>query len=215
MLDVDYVVWDFDGVLNANIVDGRFIWADHFERDLGQSLDVFCQAIFNEEFASVIRGERDLLEHVSAWSQAVGCAHAPEHVLRYWFQADHRTDPTMLALLQRVTKAGVGNVIATNNERHRAAYIEHEMGFAERVQKVYASGRLRYAKPERAFFQHVGNDLGAAPARLLLIDDNEDNVRVARALGWHAHHFVPFDYAGLEARLGLPKETGTDGRGPV
>ncbi|MEL6563335.1 MAG: hypothetical protein AAFQ59_02740 [Pseudomonadota bacterium] len=35
MTDTPILVWDFDGVLNANTVDGRFVWADRLAQDWG------------------------------------------------------------------------------------------------------------------------------------------------------------------------------------
>ena len=201
MIDVDYVVWDFDGVLNANIVDGRFIWADNFERDIGQSLESFTRAIFNAEFDRILRGEKDLLAHVSAWLTAVACARSPESILRYWFESDSHVDLELLAVMERVAAAGGKNIIATNNELRRASYIEKEMGFGSRVERIFASGRMRCLKPEAKFFREVTRER-VSPGRVILIDDNHQNLRAARDLGWHTHHFAG-DYDRLKARLGL------------
>jgi putative hydrolase of the HAD superfamily len=202
MIDVDYVVWDFDGVLNANIVDGRFIWADHFERDIGLSLESFSRAIFNEEFDSILRGDKDLLDHVSAWSTAMGCARPPESILRYWFESDSHIDLEMLEILQRVAAAGGKNIIATNNDPRRTLFIENEMELGARVARIFSSGRMGCLKPEAEFFGRVTDELGVSADRVILIDDNLPNLRAARDLGWQTHHFSG-DYASLKARLGL------------
>ena len=55
------IVWDFDGVLNRNVVDGRFIWADRIEADLGIKLDPFSDYIFGSgRIHSIVRGDMDL-----------------------------------------------------------------------------------------------------------------------------------------------------------
>ena len=59
------IAWDFDGVLNQNIRDGVFLWAQHFERDLGQSLDVFTNHIFRNDFDRIIIGQEDLRDRVA------------------------------------------------------------------------------------------------------------------------------------------------------
>jgi len=201
VIDVDYVVWDFDGVLNANIVDGRFIWADHFERDIGHSLEDFSRAIFNEDFARVVCGAKDVVDHISSWTEAVGYDPGPEHLLAYWLRADAHLDPKMVDLMRRVAHAGAKNVIATNNEARRASYIENEMGLGRHVVRIFASGHLRCAKPAPEFFTLITEDLGVSPARLILIDDNRANVEAAAGLGWHTHQFQTAGHAPLEARL--------------
>src|SRR5919106_1708658 len=190
MIDVDYVVWDFDGVLNANIIDGRFIWADHFERDIGESLESFTRAIFNEEFERILRGEKDLLDHLSAWSTAIGCARPPESILRYWFESDSHIDLEMLDILRSVAAAGRKNIIATNNDPLRTLFIENEMGFGARVERIFSSGRMQCLKPEAEFFRRVTHDLGVSADRVILIDNNRRNLGAARDLGWQTHHFA-------------------------
>jgi putative hydrolase of the HAD superfamily len=202
MIDVDYVVWDFDGVLNANIVNGRFIWADHFERDIGASLESFIRAIFNEEFERILCGEKDLLDQVSAWSTAVGCARTAESILRYWFESDSHIDLEMLQILQNVAAAGRKNIIATNNDPRRTLFIENEMEFGARVERVFSSGRMGCLKPDTEFFRQVTDELGVSADRIILIDDSLPNLKAARNLGWQTHHFTG-DYNSLRTRLGL------------
>lgn len=203
MIDVDCVVWDFDGVLNRNMVDGRFVWQEDFERDIRQSLESFQEAIFTDTFPEILRGRIDLLGHVAAWTESVGYAPGAAAILDYWFAKDARPDPRMLENMERLAAAGLQQAIATNNEARRTAYIEQEMGFGRRVEAIFSSGRLGCAKPDREFFDTVREVLGTAAERLLLIDDSAANVAAAEALGWQAFLFRDLDYAGLEARLGL------------
>ncbi len=203
MTDVDYVVWDFDGVLNRNMVEGRFVWQENFERDIGRSLEDFHEAVFTDAFAEIIRGRIDLLDHVAAWTDRVRYAPGAAALLDYWFAKDARPDERMLVVMEKLAAAGRKQAIATNNEARRTAYIENEMNFGQRVEAIFSSGRLGHAKPDRAFFDTVREALGTAPERLLLVDDSAANVAAAEALGWQAHLFRDLDYAGLEARLGF------------
>jgi putative hydrolase of the HAD superfamily len=203
VIDVDYVVWDFDGVLNANIVDGRFIWARHFERDIGEPLESFSRAIFNEEFERILCGEKDLLDHLAAWVTTTACARTPESILRYWFESDSHLDLEVLEILKSVAAAGRKSIIATNNDPLRTLFIENEMGLGAHVERIFSSGRMGRLKPEPEFFAHIVAALGVSPDRLILIDDNLLNLKVAGASGWHTHHFAAFDYDSLKARLEL------------
>ncbi|WP_254695409.1 HAD-IA family hydrolase [Oceanicola sp. D3] len=53
---IEAIAWDFDGVLNRCVENGRFLWAKDFERDTGQSLAGFQQAVFGAGFREVIEG---------------------------------------------------------------------------------------------------------------------------------------------------------------
>ena len=203
MIDVEYVVWDFDGVLNRNVVDGRFVWQDDLEQDTGQSPDAFQKAVFTDVFGEIMRGRVDLLDHIAAWTDHVGYAPGAAAFLEYWFARDALPDERMVMVMEKLAAAGRRQVIATNNEPRRASYIEHEMRFGQRVDRIFSSGRMGCAKPDEEFFETVREALGVAPEQLILVDDSAANVAVAKALGWQAHLFRNLDYSGLEARLGL------------
>jgi putative hydrolase of the HAD superfamily len=67
--DIKAIAWDFDGVLNLNIDDGRFVWADTLEEDLGIPLTDFETGIFDASFHRVISGKVDLLDQFrTAWT---------------------------------------------------------------------------------------------------------------------------------------------------
>jgi putative hydrolase of the HAD superfamily len=189
MTGLKVIAWDFDGVLNQNIVDGRFRWAETFEADLGQSHALFQRHVFDREYDDVITGRVDLRDRVASWATAVGFADGPDALLAYWFAKDNLPDPAMLDLMQIMAAHRIRQVIMTNNETRRARYIEDEMGYAARVEHVFASGRIGLRKPDPAYFRHVSDWLRVAPESILLIDDVEANVRQAAALGWKSFLF--------------------------
>ncbi|MEM8802506.1 MAG: HAD-IA family hydrolase [Pseudomonadota bacterium] len=193
------IVWDFDGVLNRNVVDGRFIWADRLEADLGIDQQAFSDFIFRSgRIRSIVRGDLDLHQTVADWLVDTGHQCSADEVLAYWFEKDALPDPEILSLLQAVP---CRHVIGTNNEALRASYIETEMGFARHVERVFSSGRMGVAKPERAFFEAITAWSGVPVTETLLIDDSAANVPAARALGWQAFHFTDESRADLKRLL--------------
>ncbi|QHQ35718.1 HAD family hydrolase [Algicella marina] len=201
---ISLVAWDFDGVLNANIQDGRFIWADTFEQDIGVPVERFVQACFlSGDFDEVLVGVRDLEDVVAAWIEEECLAISPRAFMDYWFGKDVHPDMEVLDLAARLS---VRQVIATNNEAHRAGYIWGEMGFSERMDRIFAAGPMGFKKPDQRFFEEICTWADCAPAEALLIDDNVPNVEAARKFGWNAFHFSHDTRGGLEAellRLGL------------
>ncbi|MFA3918128.1 HAD family hydrolase [Ruegeria hyattellae] len=189
MAEPSIIAWDFDGVLNRNIRDGVFLWAENFERDLGQSLDVFTKHIFADDFDRFITGQEDLRDRVASWANLVGFDPGPDALLEYWFSNDALPDVEVLKVQAALSARGIKHVIATNNEARRARYIETVMGFADRVGYVFASGRMGVRKPDPAFYVRITETLDVAPERMLLIDDYQASVDAARAIGWQAHFF--------------------------
>ena len=197
------IAWDFDGVLNRNIRDGRFLWAERFEDDLGQSLDAFNRFVFGDRWDRILTGQEDLRDRLTQWADVVGFEGGADRMLDYWFSRDAWPDPAMLRLMDQAADQGITQVIATNNEAHRAAYIETEMGFGPRVEHIFASGRMGVRKPDPAFFNQITATLGTSPSDMLLIDDHPPNIEAAQQLGWQTFLFTGTEYDDLADTLML------------
>ena len=201
------LAWDFDGVLNRNIIDGRFVWADGFEADTGQSLDHFTATIFGKAFDEVITGRTDLRERVAAWAADVGYVPGADALLSYWFERDALPDARIGDAMRELSARGVRQIITTNNEPRRARFIETEMGFGTRVERLFASGHMGVRKPDAAFFEQVTDTLGVAPERMFLVDDAACNITAATACGWRAFHFTDQTRTRLGDVLGVTVST--------
>jgi putative hydrolase of the HAD superfamily len=194
------IAWDFDGVLNRGFQGGFHHWQATFEADLGVSAQVFNDFIFTEaHFTSVLTGRRDLLDLLAEYVATHAVPHAPQAVLDYWLTKDACADDQVLGWQAACPVPGV---IATNNERHRADFIWHRMGFSVRMRHIFASGPLGVKKPEDGFFAAIEAWSGLAPGEILLVDDAEKNVQAAAARGWQVFHFTD------DTRDGLPKVLG-------
>ena len=139
----------------------------------------------------MIAGEIDILDRLHEWTATVDTKMTAQQILDYWLAADARPDTEMLAMVQDLQARGIRQVIATNNEARRAAYISHDMGVAALVDQVFASGPMGFAKPDPAFYRHISQTLDANPGEMLMVDDKLANVTAAQDLGWHGFHFTP------------------------
>ncbi|WP_147108664.1 HAD family hydrolase [Tateyamaria sp. syn59] len=198
-MSLKIIVWDFDGVLNANIVDGRFVWADTLMEDWGIELAALAGHLFHpDRLAGIMRGHVDLRAELAAWLQIEGHEVDADEFMAYWFARDALPDGEVLAHLNR---PDARHVIGTNNEPRRASYIEEQMGFGKLVERIFASGRIGHAKPDAAYFEHIEAWSAAPRAAHILIDDTKRNVDAAQARGWEAFHFTDQSRAGLTAFL--------------
>ena len=197
------VAWDFDGVLNRNVRDGRFLWTERFEEDTGQDLATFRSHVFERDFHAVLTGREDLRDRVASWAEAVGHAPGPDALIDYWFTNDLHLDPEIAALTQRLADRGVRQVVATNNEPRRTAFLEREAGLAPAIERVLASGHLGASKPDPAFFDALARALDVPPGTILLVDDLAANVEAALAAGLGAFHLTDATRRDLAAALPL------------
>ncbi len=201
--DVKVIAWDFDGVLNRNIEDGVFIWSRDFERDLGLPLQSFHTFLFKGRFQQAMRGDADLKAMLSDWLSLHDTAHSAQDILDYWFNKDALPDANMLGYIQQLSTRNLTNIIATNNEIHRAEFIEDRMGFGGLVDHLFAAGRMRTAKPDLSYFRHIEAALNLPSRAFLLVDDMAENIEAAQLAGWQAHHHRECAYRDLEQLLGL------------
>lgn len=200
---IQVVAWDFDGVLNRNVQNGVFAWSRTFERDLGLSLHSFSRHLFDGRFQKAMKGEACLIEIVTEWTEKNAAHGRTDEILDYWFTRDALPDADTLAIVTALKGKGVRNVMATNNEVHRTNFIEHQMGFNLHVERIFAAGRMKIAKPDTSYFAHIEEELQADPSTLLLVDDMHENILAARGRGWQAFHFTEGSHAALAEALGL------------
>jgi putative hydrolase of the HAD superfamily len=108
-----------------------------------------------------------------------------------------RTDT--VAWLQRLHEEGRELYFLSNMPLPYADHLEATHGFLRRFRDGVFSARVRQIKPDAAIYELAAERFGARPEELLFMDDHEPNVKAARALGWHALHFI--DAAQAEAQL--------------
>ncbi len=202
MKRVRCIAWDFDGVLNRNVVNGHFIWQDNLA-DFGIDKSTFEAFMFADGFWPIMRGEEDLLHRLQRFKKHTSFEAEAEELLEFWFKADARPCSQMLDLMAAVQVAGLRQVIATNNEHRRSSYIENEMGFSARVEKLFSSGRMGVAKPDGAYFEAIQSELGLKPEEILFVDDYADNIEAAANCGWQVHHFPEDGHDDLRDRLAV------------
>ena len=196
------IAWDFDGVLNANVREGTFLWMKTFEEDTGLSINSLASYLFNGRCQEAMVGRADLHELVGEWAETQGVPHRAREVVDYWFDKDHIPDARTLDIVRRARDAGMTNIIATNNEVHRAQWIE-DVGFGEHMHTVFAAGRMELAKPDLAYFAHIEDAMGIFGSDVILVDDMKENVIAALDHGWHAFHFTPGSHDELARTIGL------------
>ena len=98
--------------------------------------------------------------------------------------------PGSIELVERLDARGVPLFAITNFGAEFWARFRPTAPVFDRFRDIVVSGEEKLAKPERAIFDLAARRFGHAPADMLFIDDNADNIDAARACGWQVHHFV-------------------------
>jgi putative hydrolase of the HAD superfamily len=90
--------------------------------------------------------------------------------------------PGSLELLEQLSIAYRLACLSNTNALHWPRICD-EMGLARYFECTFASHLVGMLKPDVEIFQHVIDQIGCPPARILFLDDNQLNVASARAAG--------------------------------
>jgi len=99
-------------------------------------------------------------------------------------------DPRMLGLLDTLARSGLTLGLLSNIPPELADQFLQRHAWLGRFAVLGFSCRIGYVKPEPAAFDWCVRALGVEPARILFVDDREENVRAARARGMRGHLFT-------------------------
>jgi len=108
-------------------------------------------------------------------------------------------DPRMLDLLDVLARSGLTLGLLSNIPPELAAEFRQRHAWLDRFAVLGFSCRIGHVKPEPGAFDWCIRTLGVEPARILFVDDREENVRAARARGMQGHLFT--DPATLAQRI--------------
>ena len=105
-----------------------------------------------------------------------------------WSRVDERMVDYAQSLRDQAEVALLSNIPADHADAFLAA-----QPWLRNLDYLAFSGKIGAAKPEPAAFEHCVTAMHAAPADFLFVDDREENVRAARAVGMSGHVFTGLD----------------------
>ncbi|MEU8648351.1 HAD-IA family hydrolase [Streptomyces sp. NPDC048737] len=129
-----------------------------------------------EWVASIAAGLAGLVDEETGWALGTALLESP-----------FRADVTVLELLRRA-RVRVPLVLVTNATLGLERDLE-AMGLTELADEVVSSARVGLVKPDRRILELGAARAGVRPDRCLFVDDTEENVEAAAALGMTAVHF--------------------------
>jgi putative hydrolase of the HAD superfamily len=179
---IDWILFDADGVLQS-MPSG---WPRQLQDALGDDSDALLTEISEREYGTMSGGDfRAVLADIIG---SHGLDADLDGVLDVWHQI--AVDQQMITRIGELRAAGIGCVMATNQQNVRAAYMKSLADYAGVFEKQFYSTELGVAKPSPDYFTAIVNTLGVRAERALFIDDREDNVAGAQAAGLAAEVFA-------------------------
>ncbi|MFI1507002.1 HAD family hydrolase [Streptomyces sp. NPDC020597] len=103
-----------------------------------------------------------------------------------------RVDDRMVAYVQHLRDRARVALLSNIPADHADAFVTAQ-SWLHGLDHVAFSGKIGAAKPDPAAFRHCVSALHAAPTDVLFVDDREENVRAAQAVGMNGHVFTGQD----------------------
>ena len=146
---------------------------------------------------SIERGELDGRTLHGMFREQLGFSGTPREFKRLW--CDHFTpEPGTHALLRRVSGRCKVFLLSNTNRLHYD-FIRANFEFPKRVHGAVLSYRLGMRKPEPRIYREALRRAGCRPEEAFFVDDLEENVRAAEAVGMRAMRYT--GAADLEREL--------------
>ncbi|GII94429.1 HAD-IA family hydrolase [Sinosporangium siamense] len=105
-----------------------------------------------------------------------------------WSRVDDRMVAYVQSLQDLTEVALLSNIAADHADAFLAAH-----PWLRNLDHVALSGKINAAKPDPAAFHHCVVAMQATPADFLFVDDREENVHAAHAMGMRGHVFTRLD----------------------
>ena len=171
-------IFDMGGVVSLNTdVGGKIAERLGFDTER-------LRELMREEFVRFMAGSITVKEFWRQFSSKSGLRVDEELWALYFRPRPNRR--VIKTIRELKTEARV--VAGTNTiEPH---YLHHSRnGDYDVFDRVYASHLMGLVKPDPAFYTHILDREGCAPAETVFVDDAEENVEAARKLGIHGLRF--------------------------
>jgi len=98
-----------------------------------------------------------------------------------------------LRLLRALRGKGVPVFALSNFGIESFAYAETKYPFLTEFDRRYISGHMSVTKPDPTIYQMLETDSGLSGAKLLFVDDRQENIDAAAIRGWQTHVFTSSD----------------------
>jgi len=109
---------------------------------------------------------------------------------KHWHEMVPHAYEDSVAILEGLIDQGRDVTMLTNFAADTFVEARKRFPFLDASRGVTVSGEISLIKPDVAIYEKHARDFGLRPAATIFIDDSADNVKGARAAGWHAVQFI-------------------------
>lgn len=192
MADVRAVVFDFGGVLITPVTEKVAVLAEHHGTSMHELLAVLLgprESGDDHPWHRCERGEiavADIQGLLAPYAEAAGLQLCGDE-LDALMEPTYRVLDEVLERVDALRAAGYRTALLTNTFAEFREQMDRDVGF-HRFDVVVESFAVRARKPEPAIYELTARMLGVAHDEIVYLDDFDQNLEPAVALGWQVVH---------------------------
>ena len=192
MADERAVVFDFGGVLITPVTEKVAVLAEHHGTSMHELLAVLLgprESGDDHPWHRCERGEiavADIQGLLAPYAEAAGLQLRGDE-LDALMEPTYRVLDEVLDRVDALRAAGYRTALLTNTFAEFREQMDRDVGF-HRFDVVVESFAVRARKPEPAIYEITARMLGVAHDEIVYLDDFDQNLEPAVALGWQVVH---------------------------
>lgn len=187
------------GTIASFDADGVFLRtarpANYLEQRYGLSREKM--APFLAEIGGCLIGQTDMKTILPVYLERWGIEQSVDEFLGEAFNTGSEIDPDVAQLAADLRKRGVTCCLATNQDRHRMAFLDQHLDIRSHFDRTFVSCEMGVKKPDHEFYNRISARLSGST--LVFWDDHPRNVEAAKECGWTA--FVFQDVATMQCQM--------------
>jgi 2-haloacid dehalogenase len=194
-MKIENIIFDFGGVL----VDWnpRYLYKDLFQDDI--EMEYFLQNVCTDEWNLEQDRGRSLAEATVLLQKKFPAFHSMIEIFYGKWETMLKSDiPETVALLYKL-KPNYKIYVLTNWSAETISIVYKRFSFFKEFDGIVVSGQEKLAKPNKQIFHLLLHRYNLKAENSIYIDDNIQNIRVAKEIGLQAIHFE--NSSQLETRL--------------
>ncbi|MGR3466091.1 HAD family hydrolase [Limimaricola sp.] len=185
--DWDLIIFDCDGVLiDSELLSAEVLIDLLAEAGVSIGFDHVRRNFLGRSFATVARHIREDLGH----DLAPDFEHLYRTRLLARFETDLKPMPGIAPALALASARGLPVCVATSSSPPRVSRSLAIAGLAPALRHVFTASQVARGKPAPDLFLLAASEMGAAPARTLVIEDSLPGLEAAAAAGMTAVRFI-------------------------
>lgn len=198
-MNIKLILFDLGGILVPE--RGAYISGKISQR-LGITQDKLSELV--QPFkSSLLTGKISLFTMYKEVSKACNGIVAPEDLLKTHIEAYLETSTARdQGIIGLITNLKINYAVAgLTNTSLEIADLNKKSGLFDYFPKIYISTDMGFRKPQPESYQYVLDDLGYRPKQVVFIDNNEEYINGAKALGINTIHYVGLDNLKVSLQL--------------